>query len=138
MEFDRDCLFTLNYQGYSLCSVPESGREFIVQSVADPARKCAEVRTVYNETVTDRICSAIRREAERAAAIVGSDFLGVDVITTDPSVPLSESGGVINEVNTTPALHHHYNSGTEPFPMPAIEALGAIIRRKSAVAAQVH
>ena len=33
---------------------------------------------------------------------------GVDVITPDPSRPLVESGGVINEVNGTPGLHHHY------------------------------
>jgi len=132
LDVDRDCLFTLGYQGLSLESVPPSGVQVLVKSVNDPARKYAEVRTVYTETVTDRVSPSVRQDAERAARIVGSDFLGVDVITTDISVPLGSSGGVINEVNTTPALHHHYDAATEPFPPVALQALNAICRRKAA------
>jgi D-alanine-D-alanine ligase-like ATP-grasp enzyme len=51
---------------------------------------------------------------------VGSVFLGVDVITSDIQADLRECGGVINEVNTTPALHHHYDPKREPFPAPAL------------------
>nr|HQU71074.1 hypothetical protein [Calditrichia bacterium] len=36
------------------------------------------------------------------------DLLGVDLITPDVSRPLDEVGGVINEINTNPGLHHHY------------------------------
>jgi glutathione synthase/RimK-type ligase-like ATP-grasp enzyme len=39
---------------------------------------------------------------------VGTRLAGIDVITTDPGVPLGESGGVILEVNATPGYHHHY------------------------------
>ena len=78
------------------------------------------------------------RRRDRPLASVGSDFLGVDVITTDPTVPLAAAGGVINEVNTTPALHHHYDATREPFPAVAIPTLNAILRRKAAVAVRAH
>jgi len=37
----------------------------------------------------------------------GLELIGLDVISEDISLPLSQNGGVINEVNTTPGLHHH-------------------------------
>lgn len=134
LDLDRDCLFTLDHQGLALDSIVGNGREFAVKSVNDAARKYAEVRTVYNETVTGLICDAIRRDAERAAHLVDSDFLGVDVITTDPTVALEQSGGVINEVNTTPALHHHYEGRNARYPEVALHVVRALLKRKAPVA----
>lgn len=131
LDLDRDCLFTLAYQGLSPDSVPAAGTAFLAKSVNDAARKYAEVRTVYNETVTHLVCDSLRRDAERAARVVGSDFVGVDVITTDPTVPLHQCGGVINEVNTTPALHHHYDSPGARYPHPALDVVKALLRRKT-------
>lgn len=131
LDLDRDCLFTLEYQGLTLTSTPEAGREFLVKSVDDPARRFTEVRTVYTETITDLVCDAVRRDAERAAALVESDFLGVDIITRDPGVPLPQSGGIINEVNTTPALHHHYEDGQTSHPAAAVQVLRAVLGRKA-------
>jgi cyanophycin synthetase len=131
LDLDRDCLFTLAYQGLSPDSIADEGKEFLVKSVNDAARKYFEVRTVYNETVTDLICDSLRKDAECAARLVGSDFLGVDVITTDPAVPLHRSGGVINEVNTTPALHHHYDLPRARYPEAALHVVRAILRRKT-------
>jgi len=128
LDVDRDCLFTLKYQNLTLDSVPDRDQEFLVKSINDPKRKQVEIRTVYNETVTDSICDSVRRQAELAAAIVNSDFIGVDVITSDPSIPLEKSGGVVNEVNTTPALHHHYDINTEQFPQPAIDAISILLK----------
>ena len=130
LDMDRDCLFTLAYQGLTPDTIVDGGTSFILRSVNDTARKYAEVRTVYNETVTGLVCDSIRHDAERAARLVGSDFLGVDVITRDPAVPLQVSGGVINEVNTTPALHHHYEPRAR-FPEMALLVLKAILRRKA-------
>jgi cyanophycin synthetase len=138
LDLDRDCQFTLDYQRLTLDAVPAAGREFLVKSVNDPARKYAEVRTVYTDVVTEVISPSIRQNAERAAQLVGSEFLGVDIITPDPTVPLRKSGGVINEVNTTPALHHHYESSREPFPAVALLALQALMRKKTAAPVHVH
>lgn len=130
LDIDRDCLFTLDYQKLSLDASPAPGTPFLVKTVSDPDRK-VEVRTVYNDIVTDLVCASIRQDAEAAARLVGSEFLGVDVITTDPTVPLSESGGVVNEVNTTPALHHHYDASREKYPRVALLALDVLLRKKT-------
>ncbi len=128
LNIDRDCLFTLEYQSLSLDSVTEKDQIFLVKTINDSARKQIEVRTVYNETVTNSICDSIKRHAELAAKHVNSAFIGIDIITTDPSIPLEESGGVVNEVNTTPALHHHYDIKKEKFPQPAIDAISIFLK----------
>ncbi|UCE25328.1 MAG: hypothetical protein JSU74_04595, partial [Candidatus Zixiibacteriota bacterium] len=87
-----------------------------------------EVRTVYNETVTDAVSDSMVKAAEKAAGIIGSRFVGVDFIVTDGSVSLEESGGIINELNTTPGLHHHYDPEREEFPGPALKALQALLK----------
>jgi cyanophycin synthetase len=135
LDVDRDLLFTLGYQDLTLDSRPEPGRAVVVKSVNDPRRKFVDVRTVYTEAANDMICDSIRQDAETAARVIGSDFLGVDVITTDPSVPLRESGGVINEVNTTPALHHHYDASRQAYPEAAVLALQALLKRPAAAVA---
>jgi cyanophycin synthetase len=128
---DQDCLFTLGYQNLTLESVPEENREFVVKSINEPAGKRAEVRTVYNKVVTDLICRSLINDVESAARILRSEFAGVDIITTDPTVPLEKSGGVINEVNTTPGLHHHYNveSKSEQYPQAAVEVLTYLLEK---------
>lgn len=126
-DIDRDCEFTLSYQKLATFTVPEEGQTFIVKSVADPDRKQVEVRTVYNDTVTDRVCGSIREQAIKAAALLGSRFVGVDFITPDCRVPLEETGGIFNELNTTPGLHHHYDSTTEKYPKPALKILEALL-----------
>jgi cyanophycin synthetase len=133
LTIDRDCLFTLRHQGLTPESRPEQGRVVLLKTVNDTGRNYREVRTVYTERATERICESIRRDAERAAAIVGSEFLGVDVIAPDPSRPLAETGGVINEVNTTPALHHHYDAEHEAFPAAAVVALRSLLKKKGAL-----
>jgi cyanophycin synthetase len=128
---DADVRFTLGYQNLALDSVPEEGREFLVRSVNDPHRKNIELRTVYTETVTERIGRGIVQQAEQAATILGSDLLGVDIIATDVSQPLNGQNGVINEVNTTPALHHHYNVEREKYPDVALKAMSALLSRSA-------
>jgi cyanophycin synthetase len=129
LDVDRDCLFSLQHQNLALNSIPVKDQVFLVKSIADPITKHVEVRTVYNETVTDAICDSIRHQAELAANIVNSDFLGVDIITTDPAIPLEESGGVVNEINTTPALHHHYDARVEKYPQAAVHAISLLLQK---------
>ena len=128
LDIDRDTRFTLDYQLLSLDSIPARDQVFLVKSVNDPVRKQVEVRTVYNETVTDAVSDSMIKAAEKAAGIIGSRFVGVDFIVTDGSVSLEESGGIINELNTTPGLHHHYNPEREKFSGPALKALQALLK----------
>jgi len=124
---DRDCCFTLDYQNLSLSSIPREGQRFAVQSVNDPEQRREEVRTVYDESVSDLLCEALREDAESAADRLGARFIGVDVITPDPTVPLEQSGGAIIELNTTPGLHHHYDMRREKYPKPALRVLRALL-----------
>lgn len=105
---DRDVSATLRAQGLATESVANAGREVLVRSAPLARQKTTEERTVFNENVTGRVCGEIEGLAARAAGILGSRFAGVDLITLDPSLPLDKTGGVINEINTTPGLHHHY------------------------------
>ena len=45
--------------------------------------------------------------AERIARIIGLDICGIDVMTTDISKPLNETGGAVLEVNAGPGFRMH-------------------------------
>ena len=128
-----DLKFSLRAQGMALQSIPSLGQKILARSTKNYVDGKTEVRTVYSEDVTNVVGDSVRAQAITAAKILGSSFLGVDVITPDIAVGLSESGGVVNEVNTTPALHHHYNSATEQFPKPAVRAIEHLIVNGSAL-----
>lgn len=129
VDIDRDCEFTLMYQNFSLSSVPANNSQVLIKSVNEPLRKQAEVRTVYNTNVTTEICPAIVRQAENAARIIGSRLLGVDILARRTDIPLEESGGAFNEVNTTPALHHHYDASRDSYPRVALMAIQSLLQQ---------
>ncbi len=56
---------------------------------------------------TDEIHPDNVTACEMAAGIVGLDIAGIDVLTTDISVPFRENGAVIIEVNAAPGLRMH-------------------------------
>lgn len=120
---DHDLCFTLQAQGLTEESVLRKGREVLVKSYDVRYAGKSELRTTFNENVTDLVCRDLRMKAVRAAYVLNSGFTGIDIITLDPAVPLSESGGVINEVNTTPGLHHHYNLINGNGSSPAVDVL---------------
>ncbi len=45
--------------------------------------------------------------AERIARIIGLDICGIDVMTSDISIPVTETGGAVLEVNAGPGLRMH-------------------------------
>jgi cyanophycin synthetase len=65
------------------------------------------------EDVTDIVHPEVRFMAEQIAAIIGLDICGIDLMTTDISKPLSETGGAIIEVNAAPGfrMHTHPSKG---------------------------
>lgn len=107
----------LGEQGLTLSSVLTAGRRVLVKDVVN------ENTAAENSSVRDRVHpDTIRRGAE-IARLLRIRLAGHDVITTDISRPLAETGGVFNEVNTTPGLQHHYLIDDPEHAFPVMERL---------------
>jgi cyanophycin synthetase len=113
LETDRLCLHTLAVQGRSLDSVPERGRSILVRSIPTGDSQQRELRTVYDESITNLISPELRDRVSTLVQTLRCRFVGVDVLSNDPSVSLEKSGGVFLEINTTPGIHHHYHTVEE-------------------------
>jgi cyanophycin synthetase len=89
-------------QGLTLSSVIAAGRWVNVKAVVN------ENTAAENSTVRDRVHPETLRRGAEIARLLKIRLAGHDVMTTDISRPLGETGGIFNEVNTTPGLQHHY------------------------------
>lgn len=124
---DLDMKRTLARQGLSLKSVPPDGTE-------------VELKTVINENgardnlpAAHLLCDAIVEAGALAAQAVGVRLAGVDMVTRDPTRPLTDSGGVVLEVNTTPGFYYHYHQNQGHCPV-AIHVLKHLFAEGAAVA----
>jgi cyanophycin synthetase len=108
---DADVSATLHRQGYSLRSVPPKGAAVRVKEVPNDNRR------LDNEGAVDVLCPGIVATGAAAAHAVGVRLAGVDVITSDPEIPLERSGGVVIEVNTTPGFYYHYHRNGSAAPV---------------------
>lgn len=106
LMLDEDTVATLSRQGHSPDSVPQAGEIIVFRSVANLSQGG------LSEDVTELVHPDVVYVAERAARLVGLDMAGVDILTTDISRPLSETGGGILEVNNWPGLRPHYVTET--------------------------
>jgi cyanophycin synthetase len=59
------------------------------------------------EDVTDLLPDATRRLCVRAAAKIGLDVAGIDIVCRDISQPLEGQGGAVIEVNAAPGIRMH-------------------------------
>lgn len=66
------------------------------------------------EDVTDRVHPDVVKTASRVSKIIGLDICGIDLIAQTLTKPLSETGGVVLEVNAAPGFRMHLapSSGT--------------------------
>jgi cyanophycin synthetase len=98
----------LRGQGYKPDSVPEPG-------VTVQLRGNANLSTGGTaEDVTGLLPESTRRLCVRAAAKVGLDVAGIDIVCRDISRPLLEQGGAVIEVNAAPGIRmHQYPSSGE-------------------------
>jgi cyanophycin synthetase len=104
-------------QGLKLSSVLAADRRIVVKAPVN------ENTAAENSNVRDRVHpDTIRRGAE-IARLLRIRLAGHDVITTDISRPLDKTGGVFNEVNTTPGLQHHYLIDRPEETFPVLERL---------------
>jgi len=97
-----DMMMALEHAGLTLSSIVPAGHTITLGAVTN------NNAIDDNETFHGELSSQLIAEARSAQKAVGLRLAGVDVITTDPARALHETGGVINEVNGTPGLHHHY------------------------------
>jgi len=99
---DIGCKAKLREQSLGLKDTPDAGRVVIVKDVINQNTVLENHVIAESEVHPSTIAmgSDIARE-------FGLELIGLDVISEDISMPLSQNGGVINEVNTTPGLHHH-------------------------------
>ena len=111
LSVDPDMRQTLDAQGLKLSSVPREGQTVVLKTAIN------ENMGEDNRTATAMLCQSIIDEVALASRTVGARLAGVDIITTNPSVPLRESGGAIIEVNTTPGFYWHYQKADGPFPV---------------------
>lgn len=100
IKINEDLLRVIGKNNYSLNSIPDKNevvelRENANLSTGGVAIDC-----------TDEICNENKELCIRAAKAIGLDICGIDIKSTDISIPLYESGVVV-EVNTAPGIRMH-------------------------------
>ncbi len=98
VSLDSSVILELKRQDLAPESVPASGQKVLIQRNGNVAYDC-----------TDDVHHEVAETAIQAAKAVGLDIAGIDLVTTDISIPLSESKGAIVEVNAGPGLLMHLN-----------------------------
>lgn len=87
--------------GYDEDSVIPEGETLILKDTANLSTGGTA------EDVTDIVHPANVAMAERVSKIIDLDICGIDVMTSDISKPLSETGGAVLEVNAGPGFRMH-------------------------------
>src|SRR4051812_42012268 len=87
--------------GYTADSVPPAGTVVFLRQTANLSTGGTSIDRT-DEMHPDNVTAC-----EMAAAAVGLDIAGIDVMTADISVPFRENGAVIIEVNAGPGIRMH-------------------------------
>ena len=88
-------------KGYTEESVPAKGEKVILKDTANLSTGGTA------EDVTDIVHPSNVSMAERISKIIDLDICGIDIMTTDISKPLEETGGAVLEVNAGPGFRMH-------------------------------
>lgn len=97
-DFTRDILVK---KGYTLETVIAKGEELWLKPTAN-------LSTGGTATdVTDFVHPTNVFMCERIARIIGLNICGIDIMATDLSVPITENGGSVLEVNAAPGFRMH-------------------------------
>lgn len=101
IEVDRTSWDLLDRQGYTLETVLPAGDICYLRATANLSTGGIAIDR------TDDIHPDNVWLAERIARIIGLDIAGIDIVTTDISMPLRQVDGVVVEVNAAPGLRMH-------------------------------
>ena len=98
---DLECVFNLQSQGMTPRDTPAANQRIVVKSVVNQNSRRE------NHRVPEQVHPSIVEAGRRLVTTLGLQLAGLDIMTSEVGVPLADSGGRVNEVNTTPGLHHH-------------------------------
>jgi cyanophycin synthetase len=112
-EIGREMLAT---QGLTVDSVPAAGRSVLLRRNANLSTGGSAI------DVTDEVHPLVAERAIDAAAMVGLDVAGIDVVATRIDQPLDVTRGAIVEVNAAPGLRMHLEP-SQGTPRPVGEAM---------------
>jgi cyanophycin synthetase len=101
INIDSMTLNILKANNYTLNSVLPKGEIFNLKDTANLSTGGT------SEDVTDMVHPYNIFMAERISRIIGLDICGIDIMTTNISEPLPETGGAILEVNAAPGFRMH-------------------------------
>lgn len=110
-DADESVVLELARQGLTPTSVPQAGRQVLIQRNGNVSIDC-----------TDQVHPEVDHLVSLAARIVGLDVAGVDVVAQDISKPLAEQGAAVVEVNAGPGLLMHLQPA-EGTPRPVGRAI---------------
>jgi cyanophycin synthetase len=88
-------------KGYTLETVIEKGEMLVLKDTANLSTGGTA------EDVTDFVHPANISMCERISRIIDLDICGIDIMTTDITKPLKETGGAVLEVNAGPGFRMH-------------------------------
>jgi len=91
----------IEFLGYTKDSVLPEGEKLILKDTANLSTGGTA------EDITDIVHPANVSMVERISKIIDLDICGVDIMTSDISQPLSETGGAVLEVNAGPGFRMH-------------------------------
>jgi len=101
IDVDRDTLDLLEKKGYTLETVPPKGEKIFVKSTANLSTGGTSI------DVTDHVHPQNIFICERISKIIGLDICGIDIMAENLTEPLTETGGVVLEVNAAPGFRMH-------------------------------
>lgn len=98
---DTDVRSYLENERISHNFVPEKGKLTVVKGASN------QNSARDNHRINDGIHPSFQQLGKRVQRVLDIKLLGIDIMTPSVNKSLEEAGGAINEINTTPALHHH-------------------------------
>ena len=101
LSLDRSMRYQLRGAGRSLSERPADGEIVALKSVVN------QNASRDNRAVLEQLDPSFAELGRQICRLLPIRLLGLDVIARRVDEPLSTANGVINELNTTPALHHH-------------------------------
>ena len=121
---DRDMAQTLAESGRNMRTVLPAGERISLKRSINDSGVQETVR------VEDGLSPSLTESGATAARVLGLRVAGVDIICSDPTRSLADTGGAIIDVNAAPGLYYHYrNTGecrpvAEPILRAALDANG--------------